>query len=207
MLREKVLGQLFPPYAVSLCRPHAQFAVGPLILKTRRIIQGLLPFPGFPIEVFPNNQKASGKIYTSGPANTGKDLIPAKKSAPILLLISDPQTRNHLWRLLVENHYFPVLIADQEELFRVLRGNQFSMVLIDCAAVSCYGARTISKIKVACRHGRIIVFCDKAHLCDSRHRDLIKEILAIGVYACIVAPYREWEVLSLVAYDPQRENK
>ena len=124
-----------------------------------------------------------------------------------MLLISDPRTRNHLWRLLVENHYFPVLIADQEELFRVLRGNQFSMVLIDCAAVSCYGARTISKIKVASRHGRIIVFCDKAHLCDSHHRDLIKEILAIGVYACIVAPYKEWEVLSLVAYDPQRENK
>jgi DNA-binding NtrC family response regulator len=134
-------------------------------------------------------------------------LIPQNKSTPILLLISEPQMRNDLCILLVENNYYPLLLPNQEELLRVLKDNQFASVLIDCAAVSCYGARTISKIKVACRHGRIIVFCDKAHLCDCHHRDLIKEILAIGVYACIVAPYKEWEVLSLVAYDPQRENK
>ena len=86
---------------------------------------------------------------------------------------------------------------------RVLKENQFAIVLIDCGALYVYGARIISKIKVVCQHGRIIIFCNKAHLCDCQHRDLIKDILAIGVYACIVAPFNDWEVLSLVAYDPQ----
>jgi signal recognition particle receptor subunit beta len=98
-------------------------------------------------------------------------------------------------------------MADQKELLRALKKKQFAVVLIDCGAVNAYGARIISKIKVGCRHGRIIVFCDKAHLFDSQHRDLIKEILKIGVYACIVAPYKEWEVISLVTYYSHFEKK
>lgn len=119
-------------------------------------------------------------------------------TSPILLLISDVQTRNHLRNLLEENHFSPLLVADHNELLRALKKKQFAVVLIDCGAVNTYGTGIISKIKVRCRHGRVIVFCDKAHLFDSQHRELIKEILKIGVYACIVAPYKEWEVISLV---------
>jgi DNA-binding response OmpR family regulator len=127
-------------------------------------------------------------------------LIPQNKSTPILLLISEPQMRNDLCILLVENNYYPLLLFNQEELLRILKENQFAIVLIDCEALYIYGARIISKIKVACQHGRIIVFCNKAHLCDSHHRDLIKEILAIGVYACILAPFNDWEILSMMTY-------
>jgi PleD family two-component response regulator len=180
--------------------------VGPLNFKdaTNYIWRGPIPRVA---EVFPNRRQATGKIGAFKPTDTGNNLIASKNSSPILLLISDHQTRNYLWKLLVENHFSPRLMADQEELLRVLKENQFSVVLIDCGAVSCYGARIISKIKVVCQRGRIIVLCDKTHLCDSRHRGLIKEILAIGVYACIVAPYEEWEVFSLVTYDSQREKK
>ena len=124
-----------------------------------------------------------------------------------MLLIANHQTRNYLCNLLLENHFSPQLIADQKELMGVLKKNQFAIVLIDCGAVTEYGARIISKIKVVCRHSRIIIFCDKAHLGDSQHRDLIKEILTIGVYACIVAPYSEWEVLSLVTFYSHPEKK
>ena len=132
-------------------------------------------------------------------------MITIKKSKSILLLIAYPKTRDDLRILLEENHYFALLITDPEELFSMLRENQFSVVLIDCASLSYYGVRIISKIKVVCAHSRIIVFCNKLHLCDSHHRTIIKEIMAIGVYACIIAPYEAWEVLSLVAYESHRE--
>ena len=98
-------------------------------------------------------------------------------------------------------------MADQQELLRTLKKKQFATVMIDCGAVSVYGAGIISKIKVACRQSRIIIFCDKTHLADSQHREFIKEILAIGVYACIVAPYKGWEVISLSSYYPHLEKK
>ena len=122
------------------------------------------------------------------------------KSSPILLLISDQQTRNSLWNLLAENHLSPRLMSDQKELLQELKKNQFATILIDCGAVIYSGVGIISKIKVACRNSHIIIFCDKAHLADSQHRELIKEILAIGVYACIMAPFKGWEVISLVSY-------
>lgn len=115
-------------------------------------------------------------------------------------MISHNQTRNYLRNLLAENHYSPLLISDQTELMSVLKENQFAIVLIDCGVVESYGVTAISKIKVVCPNSRIIILCDKEHLCDSQHRDLIKEVLNIGVYACILAPYKEWEILSLVTY-------
>ena len=117
-----------------------------------------------------------------------------------MLLISEPQMRNDLCILLVENNYYHVLLTNQEELLHVLKENKFAIVLIDCGSVYVYGARIISKIKVVCQHVRIIFFCNKAHLCDSQHRDLIKDILAIGVYACILVPFNDWEVLSMITY-------
>ena len=134
-------------------------------------------------------------------------MIHHDKSTPILLLISDQQTRNCLWSLLSENQLSPLLVVDQKELLRKLKKTQCATVLIDCKAVGVYGSGIISKIKVACRHSRIIIFCDKAHLADSQHREIIKEILAIGVYACVVAPYKGWEVISLASYYPHAEKK
>lgn len=166
-----------------------------------------LPLPNLFFALFPNNQRISLKITPSGLAHSGKKLIPQDKSTPILLLISDHQTRDHLWSLLIENNFSPLLMTDPKELLRVLKKNQFAIVLIDCGAVNVYGARIISKIKVAGRYGRVIIFCDKTHLGDSQHRELLKEILKIGVYACILAPYKEWEVLSLVTYYSNLEKK
>ncbi|MBI4795928.1 MAG: hypothetical protein HY790_08855 [Deltaproteobacteria bacterium] len=166
-----------------------------------------LPFAILFCELFPNKRRITRKGIPSGQDPIGIKLIPQDKSTPILLLVSDHQTRKYLWTVLMENHYSPLLIGDQKELLRVLKKNQFAIVLIDCGAVNVYGARIISKIKVACRHGRIIIFCDKAHLGDSQHRELIKEILKIGVYACILAPYKEWEVLSLVSYYSHLEKR
>jgi len=134
-------------------------------------------------------------------------LIHEDKSTPILLLISDQQTRNSLCNLLSENDLSPILIADQKELLKVLKNKPFSTVLIDCRAININGVGIISKMKVVCRHSHIIVFCDKSHLADKQHRELIKEILGIGVYACIMAPFKGWEVISLVSYYSKMKKK
>lgn len=87
-------------------------------------------------------------------------------------------------------------------MFHFLKEKQFAIVLIDCGAVTNYGTGILSKVKVACDLCRIIIFCDQAHLRDKLHRELIKEVMNIGVYACIMAPYKDWEVLCLVSYHP-----
>jgi response regulator RpfG family c-di-GMP phosphodiesterase len=134
-------------------------------------------------------------------------LIHEDKSTPILLLISDQQTRNSICNLLSENDLTPLVIGDQKELLQALKKKPFSTVLIDCEAITKNGVGIISKIKVVCRHSHIIVFCDKSHLADKQHRELIKEILGIGVYACIMSPFEGWEVISLVSYYSQLKKK
>jgi signal recognition particle receptor subunit beta len=122
--------------------------------------------------------------------------------------VGNGRTRDSLSSLLAENNYFPLLMMDPEELLQSLQGKVFAIILIDCRAVSSFGTRILSKIKVACRLCRIIIFCDKEHLFDKRHREFIKEILGIGVYACILAPYKEWDVLvwSLTAINGQQDD-
>ena len=39
--------------------------------------------------------------------------------------------------------------------------------------------------------------CNAILLCGQDHRDFIKEAVEHGVYACILAPYEEWEVLTM----------
>lgn len=151
-------------------------------------------------EFFQNRQGIYDKLAELKRQNPGRKPTAKYKPTPILLLVGNGRTRDYLSSLLSENNYSPLLMTDPEELLRSLKGKEFAIILIDCRAVSSFGTRILSKIKVSCRHCRIIIFCDKEHLCDQRHRELIKESLAIGVYACILAPYKEWEVLSMVSY-------
>jgi len=153
-------------------------------------------FAGF----FQTRQGINGKLAELKRQDPGEKPTAKQKPTPILLLVGNNRTRDYLSNLLSENNYSPLLMTDPEELLRSLKGKEFAIILIDCGAVSSFGTRILSKIKVSCRRCRIIIFCDKQHLCDKQHRELIKEILAIGVYACILAPYKEWEVLSMVSY-------
>jgi PleD family two-component response regulator len=163
---------------------------------------GLTFHAGIFAEFFQNRQRINGKLSEFEGQNPRRKPTTKHKPTPILLLVGNGRTRDYLSSLLSENNYSPLLMTDPEELLRSLRGKEFAIILIDCSAVSSFGTRILSKIKVSCRLCRIIIFCDKEHLCDKRHRELIKEILTIGVYACILAPYIEWEVLSMVSYSP-----
>jgi len=67
-----------------------------------------------------------------------------------------------------------------------------AIVFVDHEVVNNYGARIYSRINVACSG------CDVLFLCDQAHRDLIKEAMELSVYACILAPFEEWEVLTMI---------
>lgn len=84
------------------------------------------------------------------------------------------------------------MMADPDELVDALKDKSGGFVFVDSGAVCIYGARLYAKIKVACQRYRIIL------LCDLPHRDLIKEAVEFGVYGCILEPYAQWEVLSMV---------
>lgn len=64
--------------------------------------------------------------------------------------------------------------------------------MMDYEVVKSYGARIYSRINVACPG------CNAILLCDQNHRDFIKEAVEHGVYACILTPYEEWEVLTMI---------
>ena len=162
----------------------------------------MLSLSGIVAELFQNGQRITGKVPQPESQYPREKPIAKHKPTPILLLVGNSQTREYLCRLLAENNYFPLMMTDPEELLYSLKDKQFAIILIDCRAVTSYGTRILSKIRVSCRLCRIIIFCDKQHLCDKLHRELIKEILNIGVYACILAPYKEWEVLSMFSHYP-----
>lgn len=147
-----------------------------------------------------HNQQRNSKTNAFKPMEPRAPKAAIHKTAPILLLISNQQTCDQLERLLQENYYSPVVTADLNRLLSIIRRKDFSIIFIDCAAVSLYGSRIISKIKVACHFCRIIFLCDRVHLSDTVHRNLVKDVLELGVYACIMSPYKEWEVISMVSH-------
>ena len=163
---------------------------------------GLLPLSTRFAELFQQGPRITGKLPQPERKNLREKPIAKNMPTPILLLVGNSQTRDYLSGLLAENNYSPLLMTNPDELLHSLKENQFAIILIDCNAVTAYGTRILSKIKVACELCRIIIFCDKEHLGDKAHRELIKEIMDIGVYACILAPHKDWEVLSLVSYCP-----
>ena len=84
------------------------------------------------------------------------------------------------------------MAADLEELVSKTKGMRSVIVFVDHEAVHTYGARMYSRINVTCPECSVILLCDQAN------RDLIKEAMELGVYASILAPYEEWEVLTMI---------
>jgi PleD family two-component response regulator len=118
----------------------------------------------------------------------------------IIILVFHELLRHDLVELLEDNGYAPRLAANPQEVIRHLRKNKCATVFIDCEALSLYGAGICSKIKLACRYCRVVLFCDKAL---EAHRQIIKDAMEIGIYACLLPPYADWEILTMVSYYPR----
>ena len=107
-------------------------------------------------------------------------------------MAANEDIRNHVVEVCEKNNYHPALATDLEELVRKTKRPRSVIVLLDYEMVNTYGARIYSRINVACPECSVILLCDQAN------RELIKEAMELGAYASILAPYEEWEVLSMI---------
>lgn len=96
--------------------------------------------------------------------------------------------------ILERNNFQPVIIANPSELLLELKERQNPIIFIDWEAETQYGPSIIMNIKAACKEGGIIF------LYDREHRNLIREVMQLGVYGCILDPYNEWEILTMVKH-------
>ena len=108
------------------------------------------------------------------------------------MLVANDGIRNYILELCKKNNYYPVIATDSEQLIKKIRGMSRAIVFMDHEVVENYGTRIYSRINVACPD------CDVLLLCDQAHRDLIKEAMELSVYACILAPFEEWEILTMI---------
>ena len=121
-----------------------------------------------------------------------KTLSSADRQTDVFLLVSNEDIRSYIIDLCEKNNYHPRMTADLEELVKETKRMRSSIVFIDYGVVNTYGARMYSRINVACSECSVILLCDQAH------RDLIKEAMELGAYACILSPFEEWEVLTMI---------
>ena len=123
-----------------------------------------------------------------------------QKQPAIVMLVFHELLRRDLFELLQDNGYEPRAAANPQEVIQLLRNKKCATVFIDCEALGLYGAGICSKIKLACQYCRVVVFCDKAL---EAHRKIIKDAMEIGIYACLLPPYADWEILTMVSYYPR----
>jgi len=114
------------------------------------------------------------------------------KQNPILVLITSEKIRSYIIEICKRNNLYPLISADLEELVKKIKKMHSAIVMVDYEVVTSYGRRIYSIINVACPGCKCIM------LCDQDHRNFIKEAVEHGVYACILAPYEEWEVLTMI---------
>jgi DNA-binding NtrC family response regulator len=108
------------------------------------------------------------------------------------MFVANEEVRNNILELCKKNNYYPVIATDPEQLIKKIKGMSHAIVFMDHEVVENYGTRIYSRINVACSG------CDVLFLCDQAHRDLVKEAMELSVYACILAPFKEWEVLTMI---------
>jgi len=124
-------------------------------------------------------------------------MVPPLFRATLILLVGHRQTRNFLVNFLEGHKYVPRVAGNPTEVVQALKGQPSATVLVDCQTLSKYGPGLYAKMKVACPACRVVLLCDKNH---HEHRDIVKEAMDLGVYACLLAPFAEWEILAMVRH-------
>jgi DNA-binding NarL/FixJ family response regulator len=108
------------------------------------------------------------------------------------VLALNDEVRKHILTLLKESARPSVGIANLDDLMESVKAANNAIIFVDSEAVTAYGAGMVSKLKMACRECRLIV------LCSLNHRNLVKPVMELGAYGCIMEPYPEWEFTAMV---------
>jgi DNA-binding response OmpR family regulator len=154
-----------------------------------------------------------GRLIGSGPSDQPqvaqdipmdlKEHLPLKNQPAVVIMVLQEPLRQSLTELLLENGFVPRVAANPQEVIQLLRKKKCATVFVDCEALKLYSPGTCAKFKVACQYCRVILLCDKS---QETHGQIIKDAMEIGIYACLLPPYQDWEVLTMVSYYPRRRN-
>lgn len=125
----------------------------------------------------------------------------SSKPPAIVILVRSQQIRSYLVNLLTEYHYQPLVVDNPDEAVQIIKKTRCATVFLDCGILQQYGVRMCSKIKPACQYCRIVLIGNRQ---PPAHRDIIREAMEIGIYACLFSPYVDWEVLTMVSHYPNR---
>ena len=110
----------------------------------------------------------------------------------ILLLLVAEEIRNYMLSLCREHKLKHLAVVDPEALVETIKRLGSVIAFVDYEAVKAFGAKVYSRVNVACPGCNIIL------LSNQEHKHLVKEAMELGAYACILAPYEEWEVLTMI---------
>jgi FixJ family two-component response regulator len=108
------------------------------------------------------------------------------------VLALNDEVRKHILSLLKETNQPSAGIASLDDLMESVKVARNAIIFVDSEAVTAYGAGMVSKLKMACRGCRLIV------LCSLNHRNLVKPVMELGAYGCIIEPYPEWEFSAML---------
>jgi DNA-binding NtrC family response regulator len=139
------------------------------------------------------NSRPLAQSITSGRSSKSFGTLSAQEKKPnISILAANEDIRNHVLEICEKNNYQAAVATHLEQLLRQTKRQRSVIVLLDYEMVNTYGARIYSRINVACPECSVILLCDQAY------REHIKEAIELGAYASILAPYEEWEVLTMI---------
>ena len=139
------------------------------------------------------NRRPWEPSITPGRSSKSFGTLSAQEKKPdIFILAANEDLRNHVLEVCDKNNSHPAIAADLEELVSKTKRPRNVIVLFDYEMVNTYGARIYSRINVACPKCSVILLCDQAN------RELIREAIELGAYASILAPYEEWELLTVI---------
>lgn len=128
------------------------------------------------------------------------------ESSILHLLVYNEKTRTQISTVLKRHNYLVSTASGLDDLLEQLVGKADDVVLVDSEAVVACSPRIYSEIKAVCQACRFIL------LFDQTHRAMIKEAMDLGVYGCIMEPYPDWEILTMVKHvladlQPARKRK
>ena len=112
-----------------------------------------------------------------------------------LVWVTDAPSREFLVKILTANDHVPRVVGSPGEALQALKGQGQATVFVGLPDGKHPWPRPLCQDKSSLAPCRVVLLCDKTH---HEHRDLIKEAMDLGIYACLLAPVADWEVLAMM---------
>ena len=100
--------------------------------------------------------------------------LPVRDKPAVAILVAHEPVRKCLQELLQDNGYPASVVANPQQVIRLLRQKKCATVFVDCEALRIHGTGICSKFKVACPYCRVVLLCDKSL---AGNRQIIREAM------------------------------